>query len=58
MWKWFGTCDQTYTESEEDKWSTGGKQVKYVINYINYELFKNTYISIWNTNSNKKIPKP
>ena len=59
MWKWFGTCDQTYTQSEVDKWSIGGKQVKYVMNHINYELFKNSYMSIWNTNSNKnKFPKP
>ena len=51
-------CESDLEQSEVNKWSIGGKQVKYVMNHINYELFKNSYMSIWNTNSNKKkIPK-
>ena len=52
-------CESDLEQCEVNKWSIGGKQVKYVMNHINYELFKNSYMSIWNTNSNKnKFPKP
>ena len=35
------------------KWSSVGKQVEYVINDFNYMQYENTYMSIWNTNSEK-----
>ena len=40
-------CESDLEQSEVNKWSIGGKQVKYVINYINYEPFKNSYKGIF-----------